>query len=171
MHNDLQSKLKGIKLVATDFDGIHTDGCVYVDEGGKESVRCSRKDGLGILMLKRAGIEVHVISKETNQVVAARCKKLKITYDQGVHDSDGKLEILRRIVTERGLMPEQVLYMGDDLNDKAPLEYAGIAVTVSDGHPSLASICDYVTKNGGGHHAIREVAELILEAQGHPLAF
>src|SRR3989338_9044570 len=109
----LKTKLENIRLVATDFDGVHTNGCVHVDEHGVESVTCSRKDGLGIDLLKKAGIEVHVISKERNPVVAARCNKLKISFDQAVHDSDGKLEILKRITEEKGLSPEQVLYMGD----------------------------------------------------------
>src|SRR3989344_5991599 len=112
MRKELQKKLCTIKLVATDFDGIHTDGCVYVNEDGKESVQCSRKDALGIDMLKRAGIHVCVISKETNPVVTARCKKLGVPCIQAVHDSDGKLEILKRIAGELGLLAEEVLYMG-----------------------------------------------------------
>lgn len=164
-------KLKHIKLVVTDFDGVHTDGRVWVDENGIESVVCSRKDGLGISMLKKAGIEVHVISKERNPVVSARCKKLDIPFDQGVHDSDGKLEILKRITGERNLAPAQVLYVGDDVNDRASLDFAGVAVTVADGHPSLMEICDYVTLRKGGDHAVREVAEQILMAQGVSISF
>lgn len=171
MHTGLQKKLENIRLFVTDFDGVHTDGCVYVDQDGKESVKCSRKDGLGISMLKKAGIEVHVISKETNPVVAARCKKLEITHDQGVHDSDGKLEILKRIASEKGLSSEHILYMGDDLNDEAPLSWAGVAVTVADGHERIKPLCAYVTVAKGGTHAIREVAELVLEAQGQKLSF
>ncbi|PIQ69009.1 MAG: 3-deoxy-D-manno-octulosonate 8-phosphate phosphatase [Candidatus Taylorbacteria bacterium CG11_big_fil_rev_8_21_14_0_20_46_11] len=171
MIKSLEEKLQKIRLVVTDFDGIHTDGKVLVSQDGIEIVMCSRKDGLGIAMLKKAGIEVHVISKERNSVVSARCKKMNIPCDQGVHDSDGKLEILKRITGEKNLVPTQVLYMGDDVNDRAPLEFAGVAVTVADGHPSLMEICDYVTTRNGGDHAVREVAEQILRAQGVPISF
>ncbi len=171
MHEELTKKLKRIKLFVTDFDGIHTDGCVYVGEDGKESVKCSRRDGLGIAMLKKAGIDVRVISKETNPVVSARCRKLQIPCEQGVADSNGKADILKRIVEAQKLASDEVLYMGDDLNDTAPLEFAGVAVTVADGHQKLISVCDYVTTRKGGEHAIREVAEMVLHAQGYPLTF
>lgn len=168
--NKLNDKLKEIKLVATDFDGVHTDGFVYQDQFGKEMVRCSRRDGLGIEMLKRAGIKVCVISKETNSVVEARCKKLDIEFYQKISDGEGKLQILKRIVEENNLTPQNVLYVGDDINDVDCLNYAGVAITVLDHHYVL-DMCDYVTTRKGGDHAIREICELVLLAQAQKIEF
>ncbi len=167
----LERKLKLVKLFATDFDGIHTDGTVMVDEHGTESVRCSRKDGLGYNMLAKAGIHACVISKEANPVVLRRCEKLKILCHQKVADGQGKLEILKRVMEELDLRPANVLYMGDDLNDLQALEFAGVSVTVRDGHEYLRKKVDIVTTRAGGDHAIREVCELLLTAQGRSLEF
>ncbi len=172
MNKDLlKEKFKKIKLLAMDFDGVMTDGTVYVSQEGAETVQCSRKDGLGIEMLKKNGLDAVVISKEINPVVSVRCKKLKIQCVQKVKDSDGKLEILKKILKERKLAGNEVVYIGDDLNDFAVLRYAGVAVTVADGHPKVKAICDYITKAGGGQHAVREICELILEAKGLGLKF
>lgn len=162
----MQEKFKKIKLLAMDFDGVMTDGLIYVDQDGKESVRCSRKDGLGIEMIKKAGLQAIVISKEANPVVSARCAKLKIPCWQKVQDSEGKLEILKRFMEEQKLSADEVAYMGDDINDLAALKYAGLAITVADGHPEVQKIAHYTTKARGGQHAVREVCELLLTARG-----
>jgi YrbI family 3-deoxy-D-manno-octulosonate 8-phosphate phosphatase len=166
MKTELDQKLKNIRLLVMDFDGVFTDGYVYVNENGEESVRCSRKDGLGINMLQRHEIEMCVISKETNKVVSVRCKKLGIDCFRGVEDGDGKLDIMKRIMEEKGMAVDEVAYVGDDLNDRAPLEYAGVSIVVADSHPSLREVSDYVTQSRGGAHAVREVCELILYAKG-----
>ena len=171
METEILEKLRKIKLLAMDFDGVMTDGAVYVNQDGIETVRCSRKDGLGIEMLKRAGILAYVISKEINPVVAARCNKLKIQCWQKVENGEGKAEILKRIMAEQSLAKEEVAYMGDDLNDVAPLQVAGVSFTVADGHEAVKKVSDYVTKAVGGRHAVREVCELILEAKGLELKF
>lgn len=169
--NLFKEKLKKIRLFVTDFDGIHTDGKVCVDQDGRESVICSRKDGLAYNMLAKAGIYACVISKEANQVVLARCKKLNIDCHQKVHDGQGKLEILQSIMKDKGFSVEEVLYMGDDINDKEVLEFVGLSVTVNDGHESLKKLVDYVTVRDGGDHAIREVVEMVLDAKSLRLDF
>lgn len=161
----VKGKFKKIKLLALDFDGVMTDGYVYVGQDAKEVVRCSRKDGLGIEMLRISGIDVVVISKETSPVVAARCEKLKIEYWQGRENSESKLEVLKKVANNRGLKIEQVAYMGDDLNDLSVLKGAGLAIAVADAHPAVKKICDHVTKAKGGEHAVREVCEEILIAK------
>ncbi|MEK9186421.1 MAG: HAD hydrolase family protein [Patescibacteria group bacterium] len=161
----LKAKFAKIKLLATDFDGVMTDGFLYVDENGKESVRCSRKDGLGIELLKKNGLMVGVLSKEKNFVVAARCQKLNIPVWQGIESGEGKLEILRRIVAENNLSQSEVAYIGDDINDLLCLKYAGLALTVADGHPLVKASANYVSKANGGQHAVREIAEMILMAK------
>jgi len=153
-----------------DFDGVMTDGTVFTDQNGIESVRCSRRDGLGVELLKRHGIRVHVVSKEPNPVVSARCKKLDVPYDQGIHDGDGKVDVLKRVTAEAGLSREQVAYMGDDLNDVPALQWAGASFAPADAHPNVVGIANYVTHVSGGRGAVREIAELILYAQGVELS-
>lgn len=163
---DLSSKLKDLTLLALDFDGVFTDGTVYVNQEGVEAVQCSRRDGLGINLLQKHKIKVHVISKETNPIVSVRCKKMGIACDQSIHDGDGKLEILERIMRDLKLSPSNVAFMGDDLNDVPALKSANVAFTVADAHPAVKEIADYITEAPGGKHAVREVAELILQAKG-----
>jgi N-acylneuraminate cytidylyltransferase len=164
-------KLKLIKLFATDFDGVHTDGTVTVDEHGTESVRCSRKDGLAYDMLAAAGIRACVISKEANPVVLQRCKKLKIPCYQQVGTSEGKRDILKRVAEEFNLVPEQVLYMGDDLNDLDALKFAGVSVAVRDAHESVIKTANIIIGRVGGDHAIREMCEILLAAQTRSLTW
>lgn len=171
MKKNLFKKLAKIKLLAMDFDGVMTDGYVYVDQDGRESVKCSRKDGLGIEMLKNNGIEVAVISKEKNPVIAARCKKLNIPCWQEIKDSDNKLQILQRIMKDKNLTQEEVAYIGDDLNDMNVLKYVGVAITVADGHPIIKKICHCAIQAKGGSHAVREICEKILESKRLELKF
>ncbi len=158
-------RLNKIEILALDFDGILTDGYVYINQQGEETVRCSRKDSLGINILQELGICVVVISKETNQVVATRCKKMNVDFFYGVDTGDQKLDILKRYLQERNLSLEETVYMGDDVNDIACLQAVGVSVTVADGHPDCKTIADYITKRKGGEHAVREVCDLILESK------
>ena len=167
MNNDLKQKFEKIKFLALDFDGVLTDGKVYFDQDGHEMVVNSRRDSMGVGMLQKlVGIYVCIISTETNPVVAKRAEKMKVDVRQKIETSEGKLEVLKRIAEEKGFSPEQILYMGDDINDLKPLEYAGVGVTVADGHKLLKEKADYITTGKGGDHAVREVCEMILEAKG-----
>lgn len=167
MESALQDKLKRVKLLAMDFDGIHTDGRVFVDQHGIETVRCSRIDGMGLELLRRlTDVRACVISKEPNPVVAARCAKLKLPCHHNVDTGEGKMEILKRIAAEAGVAPEEILYMGDDVQDLAPMRFAGIAVTVPNGRPEVRAIARHVTVAHGGHGAIREICDLLLKSRG-----
>lgn len=155
----LKEKLRDIQFAIFDFDGTMTDGFVFVDQDGRESVRCSRRDGLGIGMLKGAGISVQVLSKEANPVVIARCRKLGIECASGIDD---KGEYLRK---KFGDVLGRVLYMGDDLNDLECIRLAGIGVSPADGHPECQKEADYIASRPGGAHAVREVCDLLLDAR------
>lgn len=171
LSSQLKDKLKNIKLLAMDFDGVMTDGHVFVNDTGEEFVRCSRKDGMGIEMLKRAGVEVVVISREENKSVSARCGKLKIACHQAVMRTEGKADILKRIAGEKNFSPNEIAFIGDDLNDIAALKFAATAITVADAHPRVRAIADYITNARGGKHAVREVCEFILTAKGMELEY
>ena len=167
----LVDKLRKIKLVVTDFDGVHTNGFVFLDQDGKELVRCSRKDGLAYEMLAKAKIDSCIISKERNPVVLRRAEKLGISCFYKAKNGQEKLTIIKTVLEQKQLLPEQILYMGDDLNDLAPIEFAGVSVAVADAHPQILQKVDYVTQCKGGEHAIREMCEMLLKAQGFSIEF
>lgn len=152
---------KKVSLLVSDFDGVMTDGFVLVDQDGKESVRCSRRDGLGVALLAERGIKTVVISKERNGVVAARCAKLRIECFSGIDD---KIQLLKKLLEEKGVEPERVCYVGDDVTDIDCIRFAGIGVAVADALPAAKKAADYVTRANGGSHALREVCDLIRNA-------
>lgn len=144
-----------------DFDGVFTDNRVFIDEDGKESVICDRSDSLGINTLKekRPDIKIVVISKETNTVVKARCDKLKIDCKTGI---DNKLSILKKIIDAENVKPDEVAYMGNDINDLECIQFAGIGVAVSNSDPTVLAVADYITRKKGGRGAIREFIDIVL---------
>jgi YrbI family 3-deoxy-D-manno-octulosonate 8-phosphate phosphatase len=160
----LNIKIKKIKILALDFDGVLTDGFVYVDQNGIEMIRCSRRDTLGFEALRKKGIEIVVISKEKNPVVEVRCKKMQVKCWTGINSGEDKLFILKKIIKKSGLNPENVCYIGDDINDLTCIKYVGLGVTVSDGNEKNKKAADYITKRKGGDHAVREVCDIILDA-------
>lgn len=151
-----------VRLVAFDFDGVFTDDAVYVDQNGKETVRCLRKDGMGISLLRDAGIEAVIISTEENPVVSARAKKLKIRCIQGVRD---KAVELNRIAVDKGIPLSHVAFVGNDVNDRGCLEVVGLPIIVRDAHPDVLALAKYRTKAKGGQGAVREVCDLIIKAR------
>ncbi len=166
IHIKSDVNFKKIKLLALDFDGTLTLGAfVFVSENGQESVICSRRDSLGIEMLKQIGIEVVVISKETNKVVSARCQKMNIECYQGVSTDNDKLSILKRLIQSKNLVSEQTAYIGDDVNDILCIKHAGMGIATADAHKSVKDKADYITKSNGGVGAVREVCDLILETK------
>lgn len=150
-----------VKLLALDFDGVMTDNRVLVDQDGKEAVLCHRGDGMGIGLLKKAGVGVIVISMEPNPVVSARCRKLKIDC---IQNCDKKLKALQQVAAARGLKPREIAFVGNDVNDLECLRWVGIPVAVADAEPEVLEAATYVTKRPGGFGAVREVAERILRA-------
>ncbi|MBI2063502.1 MAG: HAD hydrolase family protein [Candidatus Yanofskybacteria bacterium] len=159
MRLGLEERIKKLKLVVFDFDGIFTDGKVMLDQNGIESVVCSRKDGMGILMLKQAGLKVIVITNEQNPVVVKRCAKLGVEL---IQTPEKKLPFFIQLLNTGSLNYKEVAFMGDDVNDLECLDFAGVKFTVADGDPKCKEIADYVTVRNGGDHAVREVCDLIL---------
>jgi N-acylneuraminate cytidylyltransferase len=151
-----------IDLLVFDFDGVMTDDRVWVDQEGHESVVANRRDGLGIAMLRKAGIPMVVLSTETNPIVSARCRKLELTVIQGVGD---KQAVLQSLFEERKLDPQSVVYLGNDVNDLSCFPLVGCAVVVADAHPDVIAHADLVLTHGGGHGAVRELCDRILHAK------
>ncbi|MDP3741137.1 MAG: HAD hydrolase family protein [bacterium] len=165
MRQALKEKFSNVKLLALDFDGVMTVGSfVWTDQDGKEMVQSSRRDGLGILLLRKNGIQCVVISMEQNPVVAARCKKLEIECIQGV--TQGKTAVLEQFSKKNNIPFSEIAYMGDDINDVLAMKKSGLALAVADAHPKAKAAADYVTAAEGGRGAVREVCEMILDAKG-----
>lgn len=154
--------LAEIQLLVLDFDGVFTDNRVWVSEDGQELVAAHRGDGMGISMLKDNGIEVSVISAESNSVVAARCRKLGIPYSQGIAK---KRTVFETLVAEHRLDMKRVAYVGNDINDLECIQLAGLGVAVADSHPTILAAADLVLTHSGGFGAIRELCDLILKAK------
>lgn len=150
-----------IRLAAFDFDGVFTDNMVYLLEDGSEIVRCFRSDGIGLRKLERAGIKPVIISTETNPVVSARSRKLKIRCE---HGCENKRATLDEIVKEMGLTLEQVAFVGNDINDLPCLTCAGLPIVVRDAHSDVLPYALYQTKAKGGHGAVREICDLFEQA-------
>jgi YrbI family 3-deoxy-D-manno-octulosonate 8-phosphate phosphatase len=148
-----------VALLVLDFDGVFTDNRVWVTRHGVESVACNRSDGLGIDMLQRYGVEVFVLSKEVDPVVAARCRKLSIPFRQGVENKDAAL---RSLAAERNVPLGEIVYVGNDVNDLPCLAIAGCGVAVADAHPDVTRQADLILKSPGGKGAVREVCDLIM---------
>lgn len=148
-----------VRLVVLDFDGVLTDNRVWTDSDGREMVAADRGDGWGLARLRERGIEVVVLSTETNPVVAARCRKLDLPCVQGSTD---KAQSLRTLLAERKIDPGQAIYLGNDANDVPCFPMIGWALAVADAHPSARTQADRVLSRPGGHGAVRELCDLLI---------
>lgn len=148
-----------VDAVVFDFDGVFTNNMVNVNQYGDESVTCSRGDGMGLSELKRFEIPLIVLSSEKNPVVLARCQKLNIEVKYGLND---KAETLREWIFKEGFRSENVIYIGNDINDVECLKSVGCSVVVSDAHDDVKPFANIILAAPGGHGAIRELADLIL---------
>lgn len=154
---NLEEIILKIKLLAFDFDGVFTDNKVYVFQDGTEAVMCSRGDGIGLHALKKRGIDTIVISTETNPVVSARCRKLKIRCVQGCKD---KLSELKKIAVELNCSLHEIAFMGNDVNDLTCLSAVALPIVTNDAHPDVITSSKYRTRIKGGHGAVREICDL-----------
>ena len=162
MNNYSYIDLSLVKLLALDVDGILTDGGLYYSESGEVSKKFNVKDGKGIQLLRRSGIEVAIISANDSPATNHRARKLGIANCFiGVED---KLTVLVNLCQKLNLSLAQVAYMGDDLNDLPVLDAVGFPLTVADAIPENKAIAKYVTQLSGGQGAVREVCNLLLDA-------
>ena len=159
----LAARIRAVKLLVFDFDGVFTNNMVYVFEDGREAVRCSRQDGLGLAKLRRRGLAMCILSTETNPVVAARAKKLQLRCIQGCEDKGAALDAL---LAETGCTDAQLAFVGNDTNDLPCLTRAGLPIVVQDAHPDVLSYGLYRTTALGGHGAVREVCDLFDQVLG-----
>jgi 3-deoxy-D-manno-octulosonate 8-phosphate phosphatase (KDO 8-P phosphatase) len=161
---DIRAKAADIKMVIFDVDGVLTDGSLFLGDDGQEYKAFHSKDGHGMKMLQEAGVAIAIITGRSSEVVRIRMQNLGVEHVfQGIHD---KREAYQQLKRQVGLSDRQIAYVGDDVVDLPVMTQVGLAVSVADGHALVKQHAHWVTANGGGRGAAREVCELLMDAQG-----
>ncbi|MDJ0783835.1 MAG: HAD hydrolase family protein [Desulfosarcinaceae bacterium] len=161
----LSARQQKIRLLLLDVDGVLTDGRIPYNDQGLQTQSYHARDGLGIRLLQAAGIEVGLITGRATRALHHRCQDLGIDLiKDGIQD---KARALAEVLAEKGLPQEAVAFMGDDLPELPLVGRVGLFIAVGDAHALLRRKADWVTQAPGGSGAVREVAEVLLQAQGH----
>ena len=157
----LRKKLKKIKLLILDVDGVLTDGNLLYDYQGNQIKRFNVKDGLGIRYLLKSGIDICVVSGGREEAIKNRAKDLNIEHIYCyVKNKKEKVEFLKK---KFNLQKENILYVGDDLNDLTVRRSVGLLIAPNDASKNLKKYCDAILENNGGFGAVRELAERLLK--------
>ena len=167
MPTDAMVRARHVRLLTCDVDGVLTDGRIYVDDHGHETKAYSALDGVGIGLLQRAGITVAWITGSSAPAVTHRARRCNVIHV--VLGAEEKLAPWQALRTQLGLAAEDCAHIGDDLPDLAIFHACGFAVTVPHAPAAVREHAHYVTARDGGAGAVRELADLILAAQGRHL--
>lgn len=159
----VEEKAKKVKLLLLDIDGVLTDGKIVIGNYGDEIKNFDVNDGLGIMLVKRAGIKCAIITAQKSRVVKIRASQLKI---DKVYYNHYKIKLLNRIKRNFRVKEEEICYIGDDLIDIPILKRVGFSVTVPHATEEVKRYVHYITTKHGGSGAVREICEIILKAQG-----
>ena len=151
--------LDDIDAFVFDFDGVLTNNLVQIDENAKESVSCSRADGLAFDVLRKLNKPAYILSTEKNLVVKARAKKLNIPAIQGVAN---KVEAIKKLATENNYSLKNILYVGNDLNDYLVMQLCGYSACPADSHSKIKNVSSIILGTNGGDGIVRELLEEIL---------
>ncbi|SVB92082.1 uncharacterized protein METZ01_LOCUS244936 [marine metagenome] len=155
----MKLSLDQIDALVFDFDGVLTDNTVFLDEDGREWVRCNRGDGLAFNELQKLGVKSYIISAEKNKIVSARASKLNIPALYGVSN---KVDALQGLCIREGLNVSRVFYIGNDLNDLEAMKLSGFSACPADSHPKIKETATFKLNNNGGSGVVRELLEEIL---------
>jgi len=158
------TQLKNVSLLLLDVDGVLTTGQVIYDDAGQETKVFDVRDGLGIRMLKEAGIEVGIVTGRRSMALVHRCRNLNISLlKDGIRD---KASALKEILQMTGTPASATAFMGDDLPDLPILKRVGVPIAVNDAHELVKNTAVMTTRANGGCGAVREISERILRARG-----
>lgn len=160
----IQKRAASIKLFLCDVDGVLTDGSIFIG-GEKEFKRFNIRDGLGLVLARRAGLKVGWVSARPSLATKLRADELKIDFLVQQGDNISKTAAIEKLLAQENLNWNDVCFVGDDIIDLGPLTRAGFSVAVGDAVPEAKAAAHYVTKNVGGRGAVREAVELILKVQ------
>ena len=160
---DITERAKKIRLLLLDVDGVLTDGRIIIGNYGDEIKNFDVKDGLGVVLLRRAGIRSAIITARSSRIVKIRARHLGINK---IYENHYKIKSLQDIKRRFRVKEEEICFIGDDLIDIPILKRVGLAVTVPNAIKETKDIAHYITQNPGGRGAVREVCEIILKAEG-----
>ena len=161
----LAARLKRVKLFLCDVDGVLTDGSIFIG-GEREFKRFNIRDGLGLVLARRAGVKVGWVSARPSAATKLRAEELKIDFLVQQGDNMSKTAAIEQLLAAQKLNWNDVCFVGDDIIDLGPLTRAGLAVAVGDAVPEAKAAAHWVTRAPGGRGAVRETVEMILQAQG-----
>ncbi|SFX02203.1 KdsC family phosphatase [Marinospirillum alkaliphilum] len=161
----LLEKLRPLRLMVLDVDGVLTDGSLFFHVDGSETKAFNTQDGQGIKLLQASGVEVAIITGRDSSIVSQRAAALKI--NNVMQGREDKINALSELVAKLGLDWNQVGYCGDDLPDLAAIRKAGFGASVPNAPDYIRQHSDYVTQRAGGQGAVRELTDLIMKAQGN----
>jgi 3-deoxy-D-manno-octulosonate 8-phosphate phosphatase (KDO 8-P phosphatase) len=156
-------KLKPVKLLILDVDGVLTDGKIIYTDSGEEIKRFDVRDGHGLKLLMRSGIGVVLLTGRKSKAIVHRARDLGI--EHVYQKATDKIEVYAKILTRNKLLDKNVAFVGDDLVDIPVLKKVGFSAAVPDAVPEVIEIVDYITSKNGGEGAVREICELLLKAQ------
>ena len=159
-----EDRCKKVELILSDVDGVLTDGGIIFDNQGIELKRFHSRDGLGIKQWRRGGFTFGILTARSSHIVKVRAAELGVdVVRQGFEE---KLSVALEVISELGLEPDQVAFIGDDLTDLPVMRTVGLAIAVADACDEVRSAAQHVTKLAGGQGAVREAIEFILKAKG-----
>ena len=161
---DINTRAANIKLVAFDIDGVMTDGVLHYTDDGHELKTFNVQDGLGVVLLRRSGIKVAIITGRTSNVVSCRAKDLGV--EHVFHGVGDKGAVSGQLLEQLGLQWSELAFMGDDLIDLPAMTRCGLAIAPANARQIVKERAHMVTEAGGGKGAVREAIEFILAAQG-----
>ncbi|MCI0705976.1 MAG: HAD hydrolase family protein [Ignavibacteriae bacterium] len=164
MARSLQSKLKKIKLLLLDVDGVMTDGGVYIAESGDRMKKFNIQDGYGIVKLQQRGVRVGIITGGNSKMVQRRAEELGIA--EVYQNFDDKITAYERVKQKFNLRDDEIAHIGDDELDLPVLRVVGFSAAPADAVPNVRKAVDFVSKRRGGEGAVREVIDLILQGRG-----
>ena len=163
LNESITNKLKNIKIIATDVDGVLTDGGLYYTSEGLIMKKFNVKDGMGTRLLREQGIKNAIITTDTSDLIKIRAERMKTDYlFLGVWDKENKL---KEICEAENISLEHTAFIGDDVNDIGIIKAAGFSACPADAVDDIKNIVDIVLTKKGGEGAFREFADLILTAQ------
>lgn len=164
MTDALQEKIRRIRFLILDVDGVLTDGGIIFDEDGRETKRFDVRDGHGMKMLMRCDVEIILLTGRKSKVVEHRARDLDISQVyQGVWN---KLEVFEEILRNNNLTGQEVAFVGDDVVDVPVLRRVGVSFAVADAVEEVKKVVHYISENPGGKGAVREICEIIMKAKG-----
>jgi YrbI family 3-deoxy-D-manno-octulosonate 8-phosphate phosphatase len=157
------SRLKKIKVLLTDVDGVLTDGGMYYTEAGLIMKKFNAKDGMGVNLLRAAGIKTGIVSADKTPIAKKRAEVLKLDFI--LYGVENKLEAVKKIIKETNLLPENFAFIGDDVNDLEVLNFVGLSICPNDAATKVRNECHIIAPQNGGEGVFRYITDLIISQQ------